>query len=264
MGQEGQVGQWHGDLVLQLVAISPGSSQERGGIPRQTTGKQWKLLPGAQTPMRATYQPEVDVSPELSAEFASYYQSLIGVLRCIVELSRVDICLEVLLLSSHLALPREGHFEQLLQDFSYLRKYHNSELIYDPSDPVIDEGQFQRRNWMSSELGHVNRKEEMPPKMAELRGQWVTIHAKVDVDHASDTVTRRSILIVCLCIGGVKSRQMSFGSEFIAMKQCRKYLQGLQYKLWMMGIPCEGPAYIYGDNQLVLAKSTMPDSTLKK
>ena len=155
-------------------------------------GKQWKLLPGAQTPMRATYQPEVDVSPELSAEFASYYQSLIGVRRWIVELSRVDICLEVLLLSSHLALPREGHFEQLLQDFSYLRKYHNSELIYDPSDPVIDEGQFQRRNWMSSELGHVNRKEEMPPKMPELRGQWVTIHAKVDVDHASDTVTRRS------------------------------------------------------------------------
>jgi hypothetical protein len=32
----------------------------------------------------------------------------------------------------------------------------------------------------------------------------------------------------------------------------------------MMGIPCEGPAYIYGDNQLVLANTTIPDSTLKK
>eukprot|EP00957_Ditylum_brightwellii_P096878 7378181-Ditylum_brightwellii.AAC.1 len=32
----------------------------------------------------------------------------------------------------------------------------------------------------------------------------------------------------------------------------------------MMGIPCEGPAYIYGDNQLVLANTTIPDSALKK
>eukprot|EP00957_Ditylum_brightwellii_P085362 6493931-Ditylum_brightwellii.AAC.1 len=32
-----------------------------------------------------------------------------------------------------------------------------------------------------------------------------------------------------------------------------------------MGIPCEVPAYIYGDNQLVLlANTTIPDSTLKK
>ena len=31
-----------------------------------------------------------------------------------------------------------------------------------------------------------------------------------------------------------------------------------------MGIPCEGPAYIYGDNQSVLANTTIPDSTLKK
>ena len=31
-----------------------------------------------------------------------------------------------------------------------------------------------------------------------------------------------------------------------------------------MGIPCEGPAYIEGDNQSVLANTTIPDSTLKK
>ena len=30
----------------------------------------------------------------------------------------------------------------------------------------------------------------------------------------------------------------------------------------MMGIPVEGPAYIEGDNQYVLANTTIPDSTL--
>ena len=32
----------------------------------------------------------------------------------------------------------------------------------------------------------------------------------------------------------------------------------------MMGIPVEGPMYIYGDNQSVFANTTIPDSTLKK
>ena len=31
-----------------------------------------------------------------------------------------------------------------------------------------------------------------------------------------------------------------------------------------MGIPVEGPMCIYGDNQSVLANTTIPDSTLKK
>ena len=48
------------------------------------------------------------------------------------------------------------------------------------------------------------------------------------------------------------------------MKLCCEYIRGLRYKLRMMGIPVEGPAYIYGDNQSVLANTSIPDSTLKK
>ena len=32
----------------------------------------------------------------------------------------------------------------------------------------------------------------------------------------------------------------------------------------MMGIPVEGPTYIYGDTQSVLANTTIPNSSLKK
>ena len=48
------------------------------------------------------------------------------------------------------------------------------------------------------------------------------------------------------------------------MKQCCEYIRGLAYKLRMMGIPYQGPAYIEADNQSVLANTTIPDSTLKK
>ena len=56
----------------------------------------------------------------------------------------------------------------------------------------------------------------------------------------------------------------SFGSEFIAMKQCCEDLRGLRYKLRMMGIPISGCSYISGDNQSVLANSTIPESVLRK
>ena len=71
---------------------------------------------------------------------------LLGVLRWIVELGRVDICLECSMMSSHLALPREGHLEQVLNIFAYLDKHHNAEIVYDPSDPVIDQTEFEKQD----------------------------------------------------------------------------------------------------------------------
>ena len=38
----------------------------------------------------------------------------------------------------------------------------------------------------------------------------------------------------------------------------------LRYKLRMMGIPIDGPSYVYSDNQSVLHNVTKPESTLKK
>ena len=100
------------------------------------------------------------------------------------------------------------------------------------------------------------------------------MRAKVDADHASDTVSRRSRTGFLVWLnsalvhwyskkqGSVESS--SHGSEFVALKQCCEYIIGLRYKLRMMGIPCVGPTYIEGDNQSVLANSTIPDSKLRK
>jgi hypothetical protein len=234
----------------------------------------WKLPKTAETPMQTSYRPELDVSPELGPNEASYYQSLIGVLRWMVELGRVDICLECSMLSSHLALPREGHLHQVFHIFAYLRKYHNTELVYDPSDPVINVEDFERQDWASSEFGHLDGNEELPGNMPIPRGMGFTMSAKVDADHASDTISRRSrtgflVYLNCSLTYWLSRKQTSvesssFGSEFVAMKQCCEYLRGLRYKLRMMGIPCEGPVYISGDNQSVLANTTIPNSTLKK
>ena len=178
------------------------------------------------------------------------------------------------MMSSHLAMPRKGHLDQVLHIFAYLRKYHNTKLVYDPSDPVVEHDDFEWRDWTSSEFGTVQGKEEIPSNMPELRGQGFTMHAKVDTDHASDTVTRCSrtgllVYLNCALVYWWSKKQnsvesSSFGSKFIAMKQCCEYVHGLRYKLRMMGISCDNLTFIYRDNQSVLANTTVPDLTLKK
>ena len=68
-----------------------------------------KIAEKALIPLKSNYRPEIDITKELGEDESSYYQSLIEVLRCIVELGRVDIFCEVSMLSSHLALPQCGH-----------------------------------------------------------------------------------------------------------------------------------------------------------
>ena len=234
------------------------------------TGK--KLAPRAKTPFTTNYGQEIDITKELDPVNASYYMSLIGVLRWMVELGRVDIAVEVSLMSSHMAMPRSGHLEQLYHIFSYLKVHHNTEMVFDPSDPIIDYSLFERQDWSTAEYG-TDLKEELPGNAPEARGQGFTLSAYVDSDRAGDSITRKSrsgYLVFCNCAlvywqskkqGGVETS--SFGADDLtAMKQCTEYIRGLKYKLRMMGIAVDGPAY--GDNKSVLANSTVPHSTLKK
>ena len=108
-------------------------------------GLNLKKIPSA--PLRTDYCPELDVSPELNPNDAAYYQSLIGILRWIVELGRVDMTTEVSVMSSCLALPREGHLRQLFHIFQYLSKHHNTEMVFDPSLPETNQADFPERDW---------------------------------------------------------------------------------------------------------------------
>jgi len=65
----------------------------------------------------------------LTPEIVTRYQGLIGILRWAVELGRIDIFVEVSMLSSHNAMPRVGHLEAVYHIFAYLKKHENSTLV---------------------------------------------------------------------------------------------------------------------------------------
>jgi hypothetical protein len=105
-------------------------------------------------------------------------------------------------------------------------------------------------------------------------GPSMTIRVYVDSDHAGDLITRRSHtgFIVFLNNSPIywsskkqgSCETSTFGSKFVAMKQATEYVHGLRFKLRMFGITVDEPAFVFRDNQSILANTSALASTLKK
>jgi hypothetical protein len=74
----------------------------------------------ADNPFPVDYDPLTDLSDILDPECSSFYQHLIGVMRWMVVIGRIDIATEVSMLSSYLACPRKGHLDNALHVMGYL------------------------------------------------------------------------------------------------------------------------------------------------
>ena len=117
-----------------------------------------------------------------------------------VDVGQVEICTEVRMMLSHLALPWKGQIGAVFHIFAYLKKHHNSEMVFDPSEPEIDMDCFPCEDWSLSVHGDV--KEDMSPTfpfsesgpagMPAPRGVGFTITFYVDCDMGGDCVTHRS------------------------------------------------------------------------
>ena len=81
--------------------------------------------------------------------------------------------------------------EVLYNVFTFLKKHKNMrKLAYDSKTPEVDESAFNNNADWRDFYGDVE--EELPPKMAEPRGNVVSISDFVDANHAGNVVTRRS------------------------------------------------------------------------
>ena len=182
-----------------------------------------------------------------------------------VDIGIIDICCEVSMMSSHLALPWEGHLAQVSHIFAYLKKHHNSDLLFDPPYPDVNIDTFLNHDWTRF-YGDV--KEAIPPDMAEPLGKEVVMGCFLDADHSGEKLTcrPRSGFIIVLQMAPIyycskrhnTVKISNFGSEFMAMKLACEYICGLRYKLKMMGIPFSYPWFVYEDNMSVLYNTTLP------
>lgn len=236
----------------------------------------YQLKKNVKSALPSGYRPELDVTDELDGELASRYLQIIGICRWAVELGRIDIYLEISLLSQYQASPRIGHLEALYHVVAYMKSHMDmGRLAYDPVMPPVDEASFEQDVDWSDFYGNVA--EELPPRMPQPRGNSVTITAFIDANHAGNVVTRRSHTGIIIYVQNApiifySKRQntveaASFGSEFVALRICKELIVALRYKLQMFGVPLagpDGPANVFCDNQGVVKNASIPQSVLMK
>jgi hypothetical protein len=188
-----------------------------------------------------------------------------------VELGRIDIMVPVSMLASQIAAPREGHLEQIFHLYAYLKQHERSTMVFDDTQPDIDKSRFMQCDWHEF---YPEAEEAVPTNAPEPRGNPVSIHCFVDADHGGCRLTRRSQTGVIIFLNRAPVvwyskkqntvKSLTFGSEYVAMRTALELIEGLRYKLRMMGVPILGPANVYGDNEAVVNSTTAPESTLKK
>ena len=231
-----------------------------------------KRLPTKVTmPLACGYRPELDQSDELNPERQNYFQGLIGVLRWITELGRLDILMPVSMLSRYLVAAHHGHLDQVFHIFAYLKRYDSSTMVFDDTEPNFDRSCFKVCDWSECYPG---AEEAVPKDMPKPRGRSVVMSCFVDADHAGCRVTRRSHTGVIIFVNRApilwfSKRQntvesSTFGSEFVAMRIAIEMIEGLRYKLRMMGVGIDGPCNVFCDNNAVVINSVSPESMLKK
>ena len=223
------------------------------------------------TPLPKDYHPELDTSRLLNDEHIEVYQSYIGILRWAVELGRIDLAQSCSLMSRYAAAPRTDQLSKLLGIFSYIKKHLQSRLVFD----------YRTRDW--SDIGWIQHDwkeyypdayEGIPSNAPPPRGKAVQINMFCDASHATDLITRRSTTGIIILLQGTpiiwySKRQntvesSTFGSEFVALKIATEMVEGLRYRLRMMGVPVEGPVNTFCDNDSVVKNVTNPASTLSK
>jgi hypothetical protein len=228
--------------------------------------KEWK------SPAEHGDHPEVDASEFLDENGTRQYMSLLGALQWAISLCRFDIATAVMTLGRFRVAPRVGHMDRLKRICGYLRKYPDAAIRFRTGIPSYDDFEIPEHDWMYSVYGEAS--EEMPTGMPTPKGKPIRTSSFVDANLMHDLTTGRSATGIIhflnqTPIDWFSKRQntvetATFGSEFVAARQCTEQVYDLRYTLRMMGIPLDGTAYMFGDNQGVITQSTIPHSVLTK
>jgi Reverse transcriptase (RNA-dependent DNA polymerase) len=227
----------------------------------------------ASSPMVEKDHPELDTTDELDETGIKQYQSLIGALQWLVTLGRFDILLGVTAMSSYRAAPRVGHLECLKRMYGYIKRNPDGAIRFRVKIPDHESQAIPvKYDWSQTVYGDVT--EELPPDMPIPKGKVVRITTYKDANLMHDLITGRSMSGVLHFINQTPVQWFSkkqnvvetatYGSEFMVARQATEQVIDLRYTLRMMGIPIDGPAWVFGDNQSVIISSTTPQSCLNK
>ena len=155
-------------------------------VSRRIADKGLKLKTKVAATLPSGNKPELDKTDQLNDDDAILYMQLVGILRWLVELGRIDVCGEVSMMSAYNAMPRIGHFHAVLHIFAYLQTNFNKVLMMDPSYNTHLQ-QLPKEDFSQM---YPFAKAEEPSNMPTPLGRPVELTMFVDASHAANLVTR--------------------------------------------------------------------------
>jgi hypothetical protein len=201
---------------------------------------------------------------------ASYYYYFF--LQWDVALGRFEIFSAVSSLSRFRVSPRLGHLTRVRGCYGFLRKHPEAAIRFRTNIPAYELPENAKADWGHTVYG--NSTEELPRDMPEPKGRAVRTSTYVDANLYHDLVTGRSNTGILHFLnqtpvdwfskkqGSVETA--TYGSEFVAARQATEQIMDLRYSLRMIGVPLDGPSWMFGDNKSVIDSSTIPHSKLGK
>jgi hypothetical protein len=158
---------------------------------------------------------------------------------------------------SHVA-PWQGHLDHLQRVCSYLRKYPDAVIWFRTGIPDYSHLDHIKFDWAYSLYGDLD--EELPPNMPTLRGNPVcTTSLKMPISCTisllGGTVQESFIWSTRLLWNGFQStKRLLKLPPMVPVADCivTEQIVDLKYTLQMVGVPLDGKAYMFGDDQSVI------------
>ena len=224
------------------------------------------------SPLPKGDHPELDTSPLLSEENVKIYQSLIGALQWSVQIGRFDVGTATMTMSRFRAAPREGHLERVKQIYGYLWNMKEATVCIRTEEPDYSQYPESHHDW---EYTCYHGAEELIPEDAPTpRGKRVMTTSFVDANLYHDLISGKSVTGILHMANKTPVDWFSklqstvetatFGSEYVAARTCVEQILDLRNTFRYLGVPIEGPAMMFGDNETVVNTASLPHGKLHK
>ena len=217
--------------------------------------------------------PELDETELLNEDGIKQYQSIIGALQWCVTLGRFDIAVSVMTMGRFRAAPRKGHLQRLFRICGYLKRFPEGGIRFRTGTPAHENTIMpEEHDWQYSVYGNVQ--EEVDENSPIPKGLPMRLTTFVDANLMHCKVTGKSAtgvfhIVDQTPIAWFSKRQSTvetatYGSEFVAARQATEQVMDIRILMRDMGIPLDGPAWLFGDNNSVIISGTIPSSVLNK
>ena len=225
-----------------------------------------------QSPLDKNDHPEIDTSAIMDEDGILQYQSLIGELQWAITLGRFDVATAVMTMSAFRVAPRAGHLDRVKRICGYIYKHKSACIRVRTEKPDYSDIPVPDYDWARSVYGEC--KEQVPNDCPIPRGKPVITTTYKDANLYHDLMSGKAVTGVLHFVNQTPVKwftkkqetveSATYGSEFVAARKAVQQIEELRLTLRYLGVPLEGPSYLFGDNEAVVRSGSVPHSQLTK